>query len=130
MESQSVVQLTLTGNGVRLVENNEAQVAIPGLLRETSQLLRIIKDDRPGSAGVPRLPAWKRINSISCSGSEQCSWLGRTRAGGDACAPRTIVFDYFQRFFTVAVHSNDGLIIRTAIKTSDASIKASDSSSL
>jgi len=59
MESQSVVQLTLTGNGVRLVENNEAQVAIPGLLREISQLLRIIKDDRPGSAGVPACPRGK-----------------------------------------------------------------------
>ena len=34
---------------------------------------------------------------ISLSGSEQCSWLGWTRAGEDACGPRTMVLIYFRR---------------------------------
>ena len=54
-----------------------------------------IKDDRPGTAGVPACPRPGEPTPF------QYSWLGWTRAGGDACGPRTIVFDYFPTLISV-----------------------------
>jgi len=50
----------------------------------------------------PRLPA-SRATHIGCNRSlarslRQLTWLSSTRAGEDACAPRTEVSDYFHSF--------------------------------
>gem|GEM_PF-3169237 len=64
----------------------------------TAEAVKIIKDHRAGSAGVP---AWPRREgpTVSSSGSGICSWLDSARAGGDACGTRTMVFDYFHSFY-------------------------------
>jgi len=67
------------------------------LRRPISEAVKIIKDYRPGSAGVP--PARVERNQLSCItalNSKLCFRAGFrwTRAGGDACAPRTTMLYY------------------------------------